>query len=130
MTYEDNQSVEGQVYLPSNFDYSVGGDNNFLGDGNVLRMTILPVNEDGLVLSALLEAVPSLSILELSDDWGPMIVASNTSIYGSNGTVSANGGTLYDETANIALHEILDAGVESDCNRQQCELRCHRDLHG
>jgi hypothetical protein len=33
VTYEDNQSVEGQIYLPSNFDYSVGGDNNFLGDG-------------------------------------------------------------------------------------------------
>ena len=40
-----------------------------------------------------------------------MIVDDNRSIYGSNGTMTTAIGALYDETGNIAVHEILDGSV-------------------
>ncbi len=110
--FDDGQEVEGSIYLPSNFRQPAGGDNNYLGDGNQIWVTILPVNEDGAIDSSLLEAILPGSYLVLQDAWGPMIVGDNRQIYGfSNGTVSANGGTYYDERANIALHEVLDGTV-------------------
>ncbi len=109
--FDDGQQVEGYMYLPSNFLYPAGGDNNYLGDGNQVWVTILAVNEDGSIDNSQLATISAGSYLVLADSWGPMIVYSNTSIYGSNGSVSANGGTLYDERANVAYHEILNGAV-------------------
>jgi hypothetical protein len=111
VSYEDNQSVEGQVYVPSNFMSAAGGDNNWLGDNKQIHMTILPVNEDGFIDMTQLQGITAASYRVLEDLWGPMIVGENVSIYGSKGTYSADGGTLYDEAANIAFHEILNASV-------------------
>ena len=109
--YDDGQQVEGYIYLPSNFRYAAGGDNNYLGDGNHIQATVLAVNEDGAIDPTQLDGIEPGSYLDLSDTWGPMIVGSNTSIYGSNGTSTTGIGALYDETANIAFHEVLDGSV-------------------
>jgi len=109
--YDDGQQVEGYIDLPDNFRYSAGGDNNYLGDGKEIHITILAVNQDGLIVDAQLSGLTPGSYLALEDAWGPMIVDSNTRIYGSNGSSTTAIGALYDATANIALHEILDGSV-------------------
>jgi hypothetical protein len=109
--FDDGQQVEGSIYLPSYFRQSAGGDNNYLGEETQIHITILPVNEDGSLDVSALDGITPSNYLALEDGWGPMIVDENTSIYGSNGTMTTATDALYDETGKIAVHEVLDASV-------------------